>query len=144
VAEVPDPAFDPSNNSLAVGRRFEFPDAPLAVGGARNVAAIPPDADGRHEHVTVSLDSGRLRVTAPRHGRAFTLAWDVEDFPHALIWQDYRAPDASFWGTCDAFAVEPQSAPGRSVADAVTAGAIRSLAPGSEVTVELRAAWEPL
>ncbi len=140
-AEVPSPALDAANNSLVLGSQFTFPDAPMADGGVRDVAAIPESADGRHEQTTLAVRRGGVRITAPRIGRAFSLDWDERDFPHVLLWQDYQAEGAAFWGTCDTFAVEPSSAPGRSVGDAVAAGAVRDLAPGESATVIMRARW---
>lgn len=143
-AEVPAPVFDPVHSSLVEGAAFTFPEAPMEGGGVRDVAAIPETPDGRHEQTTLLLRRGGVRITAPRLGRAFRLTWDERDFPHVLLWQDYRADGAAFWGTCDTFAVEPSSAPGRSLADAVAAGAVRELAPGASATVTMRAAWTAL
>jgi hypothetical protein len=143
-AEVPAPVFDPAHSSLVPGAPFAFPDAPMLDGGRRDVAAIPEAADGRHEQTTVVVRRGGVRITAPRIGRAFTLTWDERDFPHVLLWQDYQAPDAAFWGTCDTFAVEPSSAPGRSLDDAVAAGAVRLLAPGEAANLTMRARWSAI
>ena len=108
------------------GAPFTFPDAPLIAGGVRDVSAIPAAADGRHEQTTLVVRRGGVRITAPRFGRAFSLLWDEADFPHVLLWQDYQADGAAFWGTCDTFAVEPSTAPGRSLDDAVAARAVAS------------------
>ena len=140
-AEVPAPAFDMEHDSLATGAVFTFPKAPTAKGGERDVSAIPEAPDGRHEQTTLVLRRGGVRITAPRIGRAFSLQWDERDFPYVLLWQDYRAEGAAFWGTCDTFAVEPSSAPGRSVDDAVAAGGVREIAPGGSVSVTMRARW---
>ena len=143
-AEVPAPVFDEVHSSLVAGAAFAFPAAPMAGGGARDVAAIPEEPDGRHEQTTLVVRRGGVRITAPRIGRAFSLLWDERDFPHVLLWQDYRADGAAFWGTCDTFAVEPSSAPGRSLDDAVAAGAVREIAPGKSVSVTMRARWSAI
>jgi galactose mutarotase-like enzyme len=140
-AEVPAPVFDERNNSLLAGAPFLFPNAPMADGGVRDVASVPVAADGRHEQTTLVVRRGGVRITSPRIGRAFSLVWDERDFPHVLLWQDYRAEGAAFWGTCDTFAVEPSSAPGRSLDDAVAAGAVRELEPGGSVSITMRARW---
>jgi galactose mutarotase-like enzyme len=140
-AEVPAPVFDEVHNSLVPGAVFSFPMAPMAGGGARDVTAIPEAPDGRHEQTTLVVRRGGVRITAPRIGRAFSLLWDERDFPHVLIWQDYQADGVAFWGTCDTFAVEPSTAPGRSLDDAVAAGAVRELPPGGSVSVTMRARW---
>jgi hypothetical protein len=110
----------------------------------RDVAFIPEAPDGRHEQTTLLLRRGGVRITAPRIGRAFSLLWDEADFPHVLLWQDYQADGAAFWGRCDTFAVEPSSAPGRSLADAVAADAVQMLAPGASVSVTMRARWSAI
>lgn len=143
-AEVPAPVFDEAHSSLVPGAPFTFPEAPMLSGGMRDVAFIPEAPDGRHEQTTLLLRRGGVRITAPRIGRAFSLIWDAADFPHVLLWQDYQADGAAFWGTCDTFAVEPSSAPGRSVTDAVAAGAVRMLAPGGSVSVTMRARWSAI
>ena len=143
-AEVPAPVYDVDHNSLIPGAVFAFPQAPTAGGGARDVAAIPGSPDGRHEQTTLVVRRGGVRITAPRIGRAFSLRWDERDFPNVLLWQDYQAGGASFWGTCDTFAVEPSTAPGRSLDDAVAAGAVRELAPGGSVSVTMRARWSAI
>ena len=143
-AQVPGPALDAVNNSLVLGADFTFPNAPTADGGVRDVAAIPETSDGRHEQTTLAVRNGGLRITAPRIGRAFSLSWDERDFPYVLLWQNYQAPGAAFWGTSDTFAVEPSSAPGRSLDDAVAAGAVRELAPGSSMSVTMRASWSAI
>lgn len=140
-AEVPGPVYDEAHNSLVGGAAFTFPQAPMVGGGARDIAAIPQAADGRHEQTSLVVRHGGVRITAPRIGRAFSLTWDERDFPYVLLWQDYLADGAAFWGTCDTFAVEPSSAPGRSLDDAVAAGAVRDLAPGGSVSVTMRARW---
>jgi galactose mutarotase-like enzyme len=141
-ASVPAPAYDQANNTLVEGAEFRFPHATaIGPGGSRDVAAIPSDPDGRHEHVSIAIRSGQLRITAPMFNRVFSLEWDPSDFPYVLIWQNYLAPNASFWGTCDTFAIEPSSAPGRSVEDAVAHGAIRWLTAGESASTRIRVAW---
>lgn len=132
-AELPSPEFDPSHNSLVLGSAIKFPVAPNADGGARDIAAIPEVPDGRHEHAAVVLRSDLLRITAPRFGQAFSVEWHVDDFPYALIWQDHGADGVARWGACDPFTVEPSTAPGRLVDDAVEAAAVRQLGAGALV-----------
>jgi galactose mutarotase-like enzyme len=143
-ATVPGPVYDQSHSALVPDTSFAFPHAPTTSGASRDVALIPEHADGRHEQTSLVLRSGGLRITAPHVGRAFTMTWDVADLPYVLLWQDYAAPGAAFWGTCDTFAVEPSSAPGRSLDDAVAVGAVRYLDPNAEATLTMRAAWGAL
>lgn len=141
---VPGPVYDEANNTLMAGAEFDFPHAPTQSGDVRDVARIPEQPDGRHEQSSLALRTGGLSITAPRFGRSFSLSWDVADLPFVLLWQDYLAPGAAFWGTCDTFAVEPSSAPGRSLDDAVAASSIRYLDAGSARSMEMRASWRPL
>jgi len=143
-AEVPAPVYDEVHSSLVPGAAFSFPMAPQTGGGMRDLAAIPDAPDGRHEQTAIVMRRGGVRITAPRIGRAFSLRWDERDFPYVLLWQDYQADGAAFWGTCDTFAVEPSSAPGRSLDDAVAAGAVRELPPGGSVSLTMRARWGAL
>jgi galactose mutarotase-like enzyme len=143
-AEIPKPVFDERNNMLVAGSSFTFPMAPAATGGVRDIAAIPEQPDGRHEQASLKVRRGHVRITAPRIGRAFSLTWSEHDLPYVLLWQDYRAEGMAFWGTCDTFAIEPSSAPGRSLDDAVAAGAVRYLEPGEEASVSIRARWSSL
>jgi hypothetical protein len=140
-AQVPGPVFDEAHNSLLASAEFTFPMAPMIGGGERDVAAIPETPDGRHEQTTLVVRRGGVRITAPRIGRAFSLVWDERDLRYVLLWQDYQADGAAFWGTCDTFAVEPSSAPGRSLDDAVAAGAVRELEPGESASLTMRARW---
>ena len=143
-ASVPGPAYDEANSTLVVDQRFTWPNAQSRGGAAVDLSAIPARADGRHEHVVLTPRTGAARLTAPAVGRAFTLEFDLRSFPYVLLWQDFRAPGQSFWGAADTFTLEPSSNPGRSVDDAVAAGAVRYLEPGAEVSAELKAGWSAL
>ena len=143
-AEVPEPPFDPPAAILVPGTPFEWPDA-AGRDGPVDVAAIPSDPDGRTDHVQARLRSGRLRLTAPLYGRALTLEFELEQFPHLLLWENFRASGGfPFWRDSDTFALEPSSNPGRTVADADAADAERSLAGGHVLETEISVTWGPL
>ena len=143
-AVVPAPVLDHAHNGLVPGARFDWPRAPTLDGGVQAVATVPEEPDGRNEQVSLTLRTGVVRLTAPRIQRAFRLVFDIRDFPYLLVWQDYQAPDVSFWGTCDTVALEPWSAPGRSPNEVVATSDIRLLGPDASLTVRLEAAWEAL
>lgn len=151
-AEVPAPWFDPANAILAHGP-FAWPRAPArgadgadasdAASATIDLTAIPASADGRHDHVCLTLAGGEFRLTAPSAGRALRVAFDPEQFPYVLLWESFGAGDgAPMWGGCDTFGVEFSTMPGRSTPDALAAGAVRVLAPGDVVETTWSVAWE--
>lgn len=144
-ASVPAPAFDPAATILRPGETFPWPQARGRDGATVDVATVPLEPDGRVDHVCLRLGGGRVRLTAPRYGRALALELELEHFPYVLLWENFRAGGGwPFWRDADTFAIEPSSNPGRSVADASAAGAIRTLEPGGTLETSLRVAWEPL
>jgi galactose mutarotase-like enzyme len=150
-AEVPDPWFDEANATLAHGP-FAWPHAPVRAAGAAgttiDLGAIPPAADGRHDHACLALAAGAFRLTAPSAGpagRALRVAFDVEQFPHVLLWECFGAGDGPpFFGGLDTFGVEFSTTPGRSTPDALAAGAVRTLAPGETVETAWSVGWEAI
>lgn len=145
-AEVPDPWFDPDHATLAHGP-FAWPQAPARDGGVVDLAGIPAERDGRADHACLTLGGrgGSLRLTAPAHGRALRVEFDVRRFPHALLWEHLGAGDGyPFWGEGDTFAVEFSTIPGRATPDAIAAGAVSTLAPGATSQTTFTVAWEEL
>ncbi|HEU4701117.1 MAG TPA: hypothetical protein VFS37_01450 [Conexibacter sp.] len=135
-AWIPRPAFDPERATLALGERFSWPHAPRRDGVPCDLSRLPEAPDRRHDHACVELASSRVRLTAPRHGRALELDVDLAATPYALLWQQLDRDGV--------FAVEPMSAPGRGVADAVAAGAVRRLGPGERFRTALALRWVDL
>lgn len=148
-AEVPDPWANPQQARLALGP-FAWPQAPGRAGGVVDLAAIPTERDRRQDHACLTLGArgGSLRLTAPQagpHGRALRVEFDVEQFPYALLWEEFGAAlDFPFWGEGDTFAVEFSTIPGRNTEDAVAAGAVSQLAPGETSQTTFTVAWEKL
>ncbi|MDO8184112.1 hypothetical protein Q5424_00725 [Conexibacter sp. JD483] len=148
-AEVPDPWFDPANAVLAHGP-FAWPQVSRRDGGTADLAALPPERDGRADHACLTLGDrgGSLRLTAPRagaDGRALRVEFDVAQFPYALLWQNFGAGAGfPFWGEGDTFAVEFSTMPGRATPDAIAAGAVSALAPGASSQTTFTVAWEAL
>ena len=138
-ARVPEPAYAPGFDRLPVGVAFDWPhvgEPPI------DVAEIPAEPTGSHDHVSLTLRSGRVRVTAPRHRLALTLEYDVDRFPHLLLWQEF-APQAGWpsWGAGDVFALEPSTNPGRTAEEAAAAGAVRLLDAGAAIATSVRVRW---
>jgi galactose mutarotase-like enzyme len=131
-AWIPAPSFTPEQAVLRPGERFDWPRAP-GHRGPLDLSVVPERPDGRRDHACVELASPTVRVTAPRFGRALVLDIDLEATPYLLLSMAYDD-----W---DMLAVEPVSAPGRGVEDAITAGRVRSLAPGERLLTAVRARW---
>jgi galactose mutarotase-like enzyme len=132
-AWVPAPSFTPEQAVLRPGERFAWPNAP-GRRGPLDLSAVPDRPDGRRDHACVELGSPVVRVTSPRLGRALVLELDLETTPYLLL--SFAYDD---W---DMLAVEPVSAPGRGVEDAIAAGRVRSLARGERFRTALVARWE--
>jgi hypothetical protein len=104
---------DPDNSTLIGGREFLWPQAPSKTGGTTNLSAIPHQADGRHDHVSIRSAAPVLLAGAEIE---IELDWDTGSMPYALLWQHF-APNGSPWGG-DVFAVEPSSSAGRTLTEA--------------------------
>jgi galactose mutarotase-like enzyme len=142
-AEVPAPAHAPGHAVLAPGSPFDWPHAPRADGGAEDLSTVPAVRDGRVDHACLTVPDGRIRIEAPRWGRALAVAYDAVQFPYVLLWQDFGPSDGfPLWGGGDTFALEFSTIPGRSTPDAISAGALRTLAPGETAETEIALSWE--
>jgi hypothetical protein len=140
-AEVPAPAYDPANSLLRDGQEFTWPNAVRSDGSPSDVSQIPLERDGRQEHVCLTLRTGKMVVTAPTIDRWFALTVEPEVFPYVLLWEDFGAAGASFWGEADVFTLEPSTNPGRGMDDAVRTHAVRTLGPREEIQTSASAAW---
>jgi galactose mutarotase-like enzyme len=131
-AWVPAPSLTPDRAVLRPGERFAWPQAP-GQRGPLDLSVVPEHPDGRRDHACVELAGPVVRVTAPRLRRELVLELDLAATPHLLLSFAYDE-----W---DMLAVEPLSAPGRGVEDAIAAGAVRSLAPGERSSTAIAARW---
>jgi galactose mutarotase-like enzyme len=142
-AHVPAPAHAPAHAVLAPGSPFDWPCAPRRDGGVEDLSTVPDRRDGRVDHACLTVPHGRIRIEAPRYGRALQLDYDAELFPHVLLWQDLGPRDGfPLWGGGDTFALELSTIPGRSMPDAIAAGALRTLAPGATIETSVTLTWE--
>jgi galactose mutarotase-like enzyme len=141
-ALVPAPEHVPGRAVLAAGEPFAWPYAPRRDGGAEDLSAVPEQRDGRVDHACLTVPDGAIRITAPRFGTALTLVYDARRFPHVLLWQDLGpAEGAPLWGAGDTFALEFSTVPGRSMPEAVAAGAVRTLDPGADAHTTITLTW---
>lgn len=132
-AWVPAPSFTPAQAVLRPGERFDWPVAP---GHHRplDLSVVPERRDGSRDHACVELADPTIRVTAPRFGRELALDVDLAATPYLLLSFGYDDE----W---DMLALEPISAPGRSVDDALAAGCARTLAPGAGFRTAIALRW---
>jgi galactose mutarotase-like enzyme len=143
-AYVPGPPYDPAATVLAAGD-VTWPAGSTRDGTNVDLSIVPLEPDGRVDHICLRPAQGRARITAPYAGAALELTWDLELFPHLLLWQNFRGRGGwPFWAQADTFAVEFSTIPGRTMPEASAAGAIRELAPGASVETSITAAWTPL
>ncbi|TQL48856.1 hypothetical protein FB562_1962 [Homoserinimonas aerilata] len=116
---------DIANSTLRPENAFEWPNAPRTDGGVLDLAAIPVDADGRHDHVGLTIPDGAAAIR-DNNGNGIELSWGASKLPHALLWQHFR-PEGSPWANGDVFAVEPSSAPGRTFSESAAAGGVTTV-----------------
>jgi galactose mutarotase-like enzyme len=130
-AYVP-PPLDIDHASLREGE-FAWPHAPATGGGYVDASQIPLEADGTHNHVSLELAEPWVTLTTA-HARRVTIEVDLDSHPYVLLWMSYRAPSMPSLGKWDVFAIEPMTAPGRSIPDAIAAGRTRRVEPGGQVS----------
>jgi galactose mutarotase-like enzyme len=122
------PPLDPDSATLAEGD-FEWPFARTLGGEVVDLSVIPRDATGTHDHVALELAHERVALVAA-DGLKTILSVRLDEHPFMLFWRNHRAPGPPSIGEWDVFALEPQSSPGRSVQDALDAGAVTPLRAG--------------
>jgi galactose mutarotase-like enzyme len=124
--------LDPTGATLGEGG-FEWPRAGRRDGTVDDLSRISAAADGAHDHVAIELASPTVQLESPA-GLRLTLEIDLARHPYLLLWRNHGAPGAPGFGEWDVFALEPMSAPGRSIEDAVEAGAVVRLESGGQVS----------
>ena len=141
-ATVPAPPFDPLHAILVPGQTFQWPNAPLIAGGELNVAEIPMNPDFRHDHICLSPDKGELSISSPILERSLSVEWEIERFPHILIWLDFQGQNGfPMYGCTDTFAIEFSDNPGRSMDDARQENALSELQPCQEISTAIALRW---
>jgi hypothetical protein len=110
-------AYDPAagqRRTLASFRDFEWPMAPLAAGGVRDIRSAPADPDSL-DHVTTLVDPAREHgwVTALHTGRQLLLGYLFrrQEYPWVQDWQSYP-PDLRMYRGLE-FATQPFDVPRR-------------------------------
>lgn len=135
------PQVQPEAATVPAGPVADWPHVPTGDGRPVDLGLIPAAADGAHDHVSVELSAGTVEVGSPALDRRLQLMLDPAELGHVLLWRHHLPPDRPW--PADVLAVEPASAPGRTWADALAAGMVRTVAPGARVDFGLRVRWLP-
>jgi hypothetical protein len=135
------PPLDPANAILEAGE-FEWPSAGRSDGGVADLGWITSWPDRAHDHVSVELAEPLVELRAPG-GPRVTIEVDLDCHPHLLLWRNHRAPGPPGHGRWDVLALEPASAPGVAIADAVAAGAVSQVSPGAEAVYATAISVDP-
>lgn len=141
VVRIPAAVTEPGATSFRAGAEGSWPWVPGIDGAVRDASRIPVVADGTHDHVALSLDTGSFAAESPLLGGRLVFSVDPETLPHMLLWRHFRPP-ASLWGG-DVFAPEAMSLPGRSFDDPGARDALRSVGPGERFRWRATATWQP-
>jgi galactose mutarotase-like enzyme len=122
---------DPEHSQLAPGQTFLWPSAHSKSGAELDLAEIPDEPDGRHNHAVLSGYDGCIAVSSPS-GPRVRVSWDAASMEHVLLWQHYR-PKSSPWNG-DVLAIEPTSTPARTWEESVAQETTKTVVPGESVT----------
>lgn len=118
---------------LEPDQRSAWPNGQLRVGGTVDLSHVPGPEAGSHDDVYLTdLDSGLLRVTNPRLGRALTLRWDARTFPWIISWQAYGGCQAPPLAGSYALGIEPWTV-ATDLATAVRDGTALVVPPRGEI-----------
>jgi hypothetical protein len=129
---------------LAPGQRRTWPMALTRTGEEVDLTRIPGPSARSHDDVYLTdLTAGWVAVQNPHSDLTFSLHWDPEVFRWIVNWQIYGGAVAPpFMGLAYGVGIEPW-VDNRPLADAVAAGAARSLAPGERHRTVVRALVTP-
>lgn len=121
---------DPDNSQLSEHQTFLWPTAKAKGGKNVNVAAVPNEPDGRHNHIVLAPNQGSVVLASPSSTRA-KITWDTAAMGYALLWQHYQ-PISSPWKG-DVLAIEPTSTPARTWEESKAQGTTRTVQPGETI-----------
>lgn len=122
---------DPEHASLAGEQVFSWPIAPEVDGDWCDLASVPVEPDGRHDHVGLTLPSGTVDILDADGATGLRLTWDTKTMSYALLWQHFL-PGSSPWPG-DVLAIEPSSSDGRTRSESVEQGHERQVGIGERV-----------
>ncbi len=118
-----------------VGIAYQWPDQPdpTAASGSRDVRCVlPASAVAFGGHWATDLGEGWLALTDAAARRGIALAFPLDVFPHAWLWQVYGG-----WRGHYHVCLEPWTGHPMQLEEAEAAGRARSLEPGESLEAEL-------
>jgi len=130
------------SSDLDFGVDFEWPDAPLAAGGERDLSHVPPATRGTSGWVCLSgFEEGWYGITNTSRGVGFGMRWDAAQFPYLWFWQVWGGmPGYPWYGRHYNCALEPWTSwPDNGLSDAIANGSAMRLGPLESVTTRLLA-----
>lgn len=119
----------------AVGATYRWPMQadPGAVGGTRDVRRVLPASEAVFGgHWAIDLEDGWLALTDTVARRGVAIAFPVDIFPHAWLWQVYGG-----WRGHHHVCLEPWTGYPMQLEEALAAGRARVLEPGESLEAEV-------
>lgn len=130
------------SSDLAFGVDFDWPNAPLAAGGVRDLSHVPPASSGTSGWVCLSgFNEGWYGITNTAREVGFGLRWDARRFPFLWYWQVWGGmPGYPWYGRHYNCALEPWTSwPDNGLSDAIANGSAMSIGPNESVATQLLA-----
>ncbi|MBT2555286.1 hypothetical protein [Arthrobacter sp. ISL-5] len=124
---------DPEHSQLAPGETFLWPAAHSKSGGQLDLAEIPEEPDGRHNHAVLAPTDGQVVLTSPS-GPRVKVSWNTAQMEYVLLWQHYQ-PQGSPWNG-DVLAIEPTSTPARTWEESKAQETTNTVRPGQSAAFE--------
>jgi hypothetical protein len=118
-----------------VGTRYDWPAQPdpIAAGGLRDVRRVlPADAAIFGGHWATDLVAGWLALTDTATHRGVAIAFPLDVFPHAWLWQVYGG-----WRGHHLLCLEPWTGYPMQLEEAQAAGRARVLQPGESLDADV-------
>lgn len=107
-------AADKGQRSLAPGKEFAWPDAPLAGGGSVDLRKAPVSGEAV-DHTTTRLDmaapSAWVTAVNPKRGKLIGWIWNPSEYPWMQNWQSYPSTGVLARGL--EFSMQPWGQPRR-------------------------------
>jgi len=129
-------------SEIAFGADFEWPNAPLAAGGTRDLRIVPASTSGTAEWVCLSgFDQGWYGITNGQRRVGFGLRWDAAVFPYLWFWQVWGGlPGYPWYGRHYNCALEPWTSwPDNGLSDAIANGSALAIQAGQTIETRLLA-----
>lgn len=129
-------------SELEFAADFDWPNAPLAAGGFRDLRVVPPPTSRTAEWVCLSgFDEGWYGITNTIRGVGFGMRWDASLFPYLWFWQVWGGmPGYPWYGRHYNCALEPWTSwPDNGLSDAIANGTALRIGAGETMRTRLLA-----